>query len=147
MLNINLNAPILCKKNITINASSVSVWEILTGIDAWHEWQLDIKKSSLKGPVEKGSAFSWKSGGMNINSIIHIAEPYTLFGWSGKTLGLSAVHNWKIVELNKQTEVYVEESMEGLLAKLFKKTLNKKLEKNMERWLNFLKEYCERKHE
>ncbi|MDQ3051626.1 MAG: SRPBCC family protein [Bacteroidota bacterium] len=145
MMNINLNAPVLCRKSIAINATSVGVWEVLTDINNWPSWQKDVRKSAIKGPLIQGTAFSWKSGGININSVIHTAEPYTLFGWSGNAIGLSAVHNWKIVELNKRTEVHVEESMEGILAKLFKKAMNKKVDTSLDKWLTLLKDHCEHK--
>ena len=61
---------------------------------------------------------------------------------------LSAVLNLKIDtydELKKQTEVRVEESMEGLLARWFKGMMTKSLEKNMQKWLEHLKQECERR--
>jgi hypothetical protein len=145
MKSINQDAPVLCRKKIIINANTVDVWKILTDINRWNTWQADIKKPVLKGEVVAGSTFEWISGGLKIRSTIHTAQPYSVFGWTGKTLGLYAIHNWKITELNKQSEVAVEESMEGLLAGFFKKLFNKSLEKGMVRWLDMLKKECEKR--
>ena len=50
-----------------------------------------------------------------------------------------AIHNWKLIALNGQTKVEVEESMEGFLAGLYKKSFNKSLETGMQKWLDLLK--------
>ena len=143
MKEINQNAPVKCNKSVLINATSVEVWKVLTEIDRWPLWQKEIKSAKLEGPLKAASKFLWKSGGMNIHSEIHTADPYTFFGWTGKALGLSAIHNWRIVDLQSQTEVHMEESMDGMLASLFKKRLNKQLDKNSVKWLVHLQKECE----
>ena len=55
-----------------------------------------------------------------------------------------AIHNWTITIKDRKTEVIVEESLEGLFAKLLKNMLNKDLEKGMQNWLNLLKQECEK---
>ena len=99
----------------------------------------------MNGPLEEGSRFKWKTAGMSISSVIHTITPYTNFGWSGKSMGLVAVHNWHLTEVKKQTEVKVEESMDGILARWFKSMFTKNLEKSMQKWLELLKQECERK--
>jgi hypothetical protein len=54
-----------------------------------------------------------------------------------------AIHNWTISEQNGTTTVLVEESMEGLLATLFKRAFNKSLKKGTEKWLHLLKRTSE----
>ncbi len=144
MKSINNDAPVKCSKTITINASSEKVWAVLTDIDKWTEWQTDISSAKTNGELQPNNTFQWKSGGVNIYSTLHTVEPYKFFGWTGKTFGLFAIHNWTLSELNGQTQVDVEESMEGFLAALFKNMFNKNLEKGMETWLNLLKQTCEK---
>lgn len=146
MKNINKQAPVICKQSITINASSRSVWEVLTGIDHWPDWQTDIDKAKLNGPLQPDTNFHWKTGGARIHSTLHTVKPDNQFGWTGKTFGLFAIHNWRLTELEDKTKVEVEESMEGLLAKLFKKNFNKNLEKGMKNWLELLKQECEQRN-
>ena len=131
MININQNAPVKCQKKIIINAHTVEVWKVLTDINKWTHWQSDIKLARMNGPLKEGTTFEWTSGGLKIRSTIQAVQPYSIFGWTGKALGLYAIHNWHIIELNSQTEVTVEESMEGFLAGLFKKMLNKNLDKSL----------------
>ena len=144
MQNINNNAPVKCSKSITIDASAVKVWTVLTNINNWSSWQTDITKPTLNGELKPGSTFAWNSSGAKIHSTLHTVEPFQNIGWTGKTFGMLAIHNWALTEIKEQTKVSVDESMEGFLAKLFRKTFNNTLQKGMQRWLEFLKKECEK---
>lgn len=143
MKTINSNAPVKCSKTITINASSEKVWGVMTNINNWATWQTDITKPKLNGELKPETTFDWKTGGATIHSTLHTVEPYKNFGWTGKTLGMFAIHNWTLTENDGQTTVSVNESMEGFLAKLLKKSFNKNLGKGMQNWLDLLKQECE----
>lgn len=145
MKRINSSAPVKCSKTVIISANSEKVWAVLTDISNWPAWQTDISKSFLHGDLKPGRTFNWKSGGATILSTIHTVEPFSYFGWTGKAVGLFAVHNWILMETSGQTIVTVEESMEGFLAVLLRKSLNRNLEKGMHNWLALLKQACEKK--
>lgn len=136
-------APVMCRKTITIQATPEKVWNVLTEINEWSSWQKDIPFARAEGEIVSGSTFKWKTGGAKITSKLHTVHPYTAFGWTGTTMGLYAIHNWQLQKVDGETIVTVEESMDGLLAKLFKKSFNKSLEQGMERWLVLLKKRAE----
>jgi uncharacterized protein YndB with AHSA1/START domain len=144
MKSINNNAPVKCSKTITINASIEKVWQAMTNIDNWDNWQTDISKPKLNGELKPETTFDWKTGGAKIHSTLHTVEPFKNFGWTGKTFGIFAIHNWTLTETNEQTKVSVDESMQGSFAKLLKKSFNKNLEKSMQTWLDLLKKECEK---
>lgn len=144
MRSINNHAPVKCRKEITINADREKVWAVLTHIDHWADWQTDINKAKLNGDLIPGATFNWKTGGAKIHSTLHTVEPFKDFGWTGKTFGMFAIHNWTISETNGKTKVTVNESMEGFLANFFKRSFNKNLEKGMQNWLDLLKQACEK---
>jgi hypothetical protein len=58
-------------------------------------------------------------------------------------MGIFAIHNWSLFHKDGKTMVIVEESMEGFLAKVFRKSLTQNLETGMQKWLDFLKQKCE----
>lgn len=144
MKTINSKAAVVCSKTIGIQADAKTVWKVLTDIDQWPTWQTDIVKANLKNEFREGAVFVWKTGGVTIKSTIHTVVPERYFGWTGKTFGLFAIHNWTLEEHDGMTLVRVDESMEGFLAVLFKRSFNRNLEKGMQHWLNLLKEQCER---
>jgi hypothetical protein len=143
MRSINNNAPVTCSKTISIKASPEKVWDILTNINQWAHWQTDITNPKLFGALQAATNFDWKSGGVIIHSTLETVDPLQHLGWTGKSLGIFAIHNWSLVKTNEQTRVSVNESMEGLLATLFKKTFNKNLDKSLQNWLALLKKACE----
>lgn len=144
MKSINHNAPVKCSKTILINAKTEKVWSVLTNIDQWPSWQKDIAKSKLYGTLKPDATFEWKSGGLTIRSTIQDINECRRIGWTGKTMGILAIHNWKLTEENRQTKVEVEESMEGFLATLLSTMFNKQLETGMQNWLHMLKAECEK---
>jgi uncharacterized protein YndB with AHSA1/START domain len=144
MKGINSNAPVKCSKTIVINVSIEKVWNVLTNIDHWATWQTDISNPKLNGQLKPNTTFDWKTGGAKIHSTLHTVEPLRQFGWTGKTFGMFAIHNWTLTETNGQTTVYVDESMEGFFTKLFKSAFNKNLEKGMQKWLDLLKAESEK---
>ena len=144
MKSINENAPVKCTQSIMINAAPEKVWQTLTNINRWSQWQSEIPFAEFKGTLQTGKKFDWKTGGVTIHSTIHTARPNESFGWTGKTIGLYAIHNWSLKKLEAGTEVTVAESLEGWLAVLLKGTFNKNLQTGMAKWLNLLKIECEK---
>jgi len=140
----NPNAPVKCSKRIIINARPERVWAVLTNIDGWAAWQTDISKPRLNGALHPGTTFDWKTGGAGIHSTLHTVQPNRSLGWTGKTFGMYAVHNWTLTEVAGGTEVSVDETMEGLLASLFKGSFNKNLASGMQHWLDLLKSESEK---
>lgn len=129
--------------SITINASRKIVWSVLSDINNWSSWHADIKKSKLKGKLKPQTTFVWNSGGVKIHSTLQNVHPENQLEWTGKSLGIKAVHRWVLTENDNSTIVRVEEVMLGFMVKLFKKSLNKKLATSLQLWLNLLKKESE----
>lgn len=142
-ITVNENAPVKSQKEIFIDADIETVWKVLTQIENWSVWQSDIQQSVLHDTFGKEARFTWKSGGVKIRSKIHTLQPYLSLGWSGKTMGILAIHNWHISNQNGKVKVQVSESMEGLMARILKKSLHSTLKEGMQTWLVLLKKECE----
>jgi len=143
-MQINQNAPVIANAEIFINATPEQVWAVLTNINQWTKWNSKISKSVVHQPVAKGSTFSWTINGAKIQSQLHTVDTNKSLGWSGKTFGATAIHNFYLSTSGEGTLVKVEESMEGWLVRLFKNKMNKDLAKDMVYWLEQLKMESER---
>lgn len=141
----NPNALVKATKSITIEASPEKVWAVLTDINHWATWQTDISRPTLNGPLQSNTTFDWKTGGAGIHSTLHTVEPNKSLGWTGKTFGMYAIHNWTLTEVASGTQVSVDETMEGFLAGLFKKSFNRNLDRDMQHWLELLKAEVEKR--
>lgn len=138
-ININKNAPVKSANTIQINAPIDTVWHVLTDINKWPSWQKSVSESILNANLNEGSSFKWKANGISFRSVIHTIKPKTLFGWTGKTFGASAIHNWEFIQNDNVTIVHVEESLQGVLPRLFKNYFQKSLDKGMQTSLEELK--------
>ena len=143
MTSINQKAPVVQKKQTIIHSSPEKIWEILTDIDNWSKWNSKIRQPHAQETIGIGSTFTWKINGSKIRSKIHFFSPHEVFGWTGKTLGASAIHNWYLEATENGTKVIVEESMEGWIIQLMKRKINQKLAEDMAFWLEQLKKESE----
>ncbi|SDM58666.1 Uncharacterized conserved protein YndB, AHSA1/START domain [Catalinimonas alkaloidigena] len=140
---INQQAPVVCAQSVLIHATPTRVWRVLSDIAQWPTWQRDVSRAQLHGPLQPRTTFDWKTGGMHIHSTLHTVEPEKRLGWTGEVFGIHAVHNWEFEAKPGGTQVSVSESMEGLLARLFKGAFNRTLAKGMGQSLRELKIACE----
>lgn len=136
---IDTNAPLFARREIFINAPVEKVWNIQTDIESWPEWQSDITSVTLQGKLTGGTTFKWKASGLNITSVFHTVNPKNEIGWTGVSLGMSAIHNWTFKEQDNGTFVTTEESLSGWLASLFRVFDKNFLEKSLEASLQKLK--------
>jgi len=136
---INQKAPVKSEGEIEISASIDTVWQILTQIDDWSKWQKNVTESKLEGNLKEGVIFKWKAGGVSFVSKIHTIKPKNMFGWTGKAIGASAIHNWTFSINNNSTKVQVEESLQGVLPRFFRKYFQKNLDSGVKNNLEELK--------
>jgi uncharacterized protein YndB with AHSA1/START domain len=136
---IAASAPVVGASQIEIAAGPEAVWEVLTAFERWPSWNRDVKSMAVDGPVAVGTVFRWKSGPGTITSTIQRVEPPRLIAWSGRTFGIRAIHFWHLEPRDGGTLVRTEESFEGPLARVFKGSLQKKLDATLADGLRYLK--------
>jgi uncharacterized protein YndB with AHSA1/START domain len=138
------NAPVLSAHEIDIDAPIDRVWEVLTAIERWPAWNPDVKSVSVDAPVAEGMTFRWKAGPGTITSRIEHFERPRLIMWSGRTLGIRAIHVWRLETRNGTTLARTEESYEGLVARMLRRSLQKTLDTALTDGAGYLKTEAER---
>jgi uncharacterized protein YndB with AHSA1/START domain len=141
---IAAEAPVVSAHEVVIDAPIERVWELLTAVDRWPEWNPDVKSVSLDGPVERGSSFRWKAGPGTITSRVEHVEPPRVVAWSGRTLGIRAVHVWRLESRDGGTLARTEESYDGLVARVLRRSLQKMLDTSLADGASYLKAEAER---
>jgi hypothetical protein len=141
----NGDAPVFATSEITIDAPASVVWEVMSRIDEWPRWNKDISDASLEGELKPGSVFRWKSGPGKIVSTLQTVDPPKQISWSGKTMGVTAIHVWQLEPRDGSTIVTTEESWEGITARLLRKWSQKTVERAMRDGLTYLKAEAERR--
>jgi uncharacterized protein YndB with AHSA1/START domain len=142
---INESAPVVSRSEIEIAAPPDAVWVVLTDFERWPSWLRDIKSMSIEGPVAAGTVFRWKAGPGTITSTIQLVEQPRLIAWTGRTLGINAIHFWNLEERDGATFVRTAESYEGLVARLLRRSLQKTLDQALDDGLQDLKAEVERR--
>lgn len=144
-MDINKSAPVVAAGEIEVAADPKIVWEVMAGIDRWPDWNPDVKWASSEEELAEGSKFRWKAGpGTIVSTIQQVERPRTL-AWTGKTMGIKAVHVWRLEPKDGKTIVRTEESWEGLLPQIFRKSMHKMLQRSIDAGLSHLKAEAERR--
>jgi uncharacterized protein YndB with AHSA1/START domain len=128
---------------IEINATPETVWKVLTDINHWPSWNPDVKNVSFNGDVSVGSIFKWKAGPGTITSTFQEIERPKLLVWTGKTLGIKAIHVWKLAPNDNKTIINTEESWDGIIVNILRGWMQKTLDESTESGLKHLKDGIE----
>jgi len=142
-MEINHSAPVVASATIEIGAAREIVWDLLADIKRWPEWNAEVKSTSLAGAVESGEVFRWAAGPAKLVSTLQTVERPSELSWTGRTMGMSAVHVWRFESDGETTTAHTEESWEGGPAKLLPRMLHRSLQKSLDAWLGELKAAAE----
>lgn len=143
-MTVDVSAPVSAVGSIEIGAPPQAVWEILVGIDEWPSWNPDVKWVRCSGAVEAGTEFTWKAGPGTIRSTFTHVESPRLLAWKGTTLGIHAVHVWRLDASPSGTKLVTEESWAGLLPRIASSTMTKTLQKAIDSGLEAVRATAER---
>jgi uncharacterized protein YndB with AHSA1/START domain len=142
-MNIDRDAPVIARDEIVIAAAVESVWERLTNIDAWAEWNPEIVSAKLDDPLAVGSVFRWTMGGMDIASTVGELVSHQRIAWSGLAQGVMGIHIWNLSPVDGGTLVQTEESWEGKPVRIQINYLQNVLNEAIRNWLENLKHATE----
>jgi hypothetical protein len=142
---VNSAAPAIATGDIEIQAKPESVWDVLADIDNWPSWNPDVKEAKLTGGLKVGSSFRWKAGPGTITSTLEQVDRPREIGWAGRTMGIIAVHVYRLESSGEGTMVHTEESFDGLIARLLKGPTRRTLQKGIDGGLASLKAEAERR--
>jgi uncharacterized protein YndB with AHSA1/START domain len=138
-MEINTGAPAVARGEIEVAASPQIVWSVLTDITNWPSWNPDVKAASMEGPLAAGTQFRWKAGPGTITSTLQSVEPPHRIDWTGATFGIKAIHVHRLGQQDGKTIVRSEESWDGPLVRLLRRSMAKALQKAIDSGLSHLK--------
>ncbi len=143
-MEINRDAPATAEGELHIDADPQTVFAVLAAIDQWSSWNPDVKSVTLQGPVQAGTTFRWKAGPSSITSTLQVVDPPRELAWTGSTMGIKAVHVFRLQPSEDGTLARSEESWEGLPARLLKGYSRRTLDNGIRSVLSYLKAEAER---
>ena len=144
-MKINELAPVIASREVEVEASPETIWDIIVAVDSWPDWTPDVKAAFIEGDLAVGTRFSWKAGQLTIRStVLQMERPHHLV-WTGTTTGIKAVHLWQIEKRGEKALVRSEESWEGLLPSILRGTMKRMLSRSIQQTLLYLKREAERR--
>jgi uncharacterized protein YndB with AHSA1/START domain len=144
-MDINRAAPAIASGEARIDADPETVFSVISAIAAWPSWNPDVKSAELDGPVEPGTVFRWKAGPSSLTSTLQVVDPPHEIVWTGRTMGIKAIHVFRFEARDGGTLARSEESWEGLIASLLKRWSRRTLAKGLDDVLAHLKDESERR--
>jgi uncharacterized protein YndB with AHSA1/START domain len=144
-MEINRDAPATAEGELQIDADPPTVFAVLSAIDQWPSWNPDVRSIQLQGRVQPGTTFRWKARPSWITSTLQVVDPPRELAWTGRTMGIRAVHVFRLQPSQDGTLARSEESWEGLPARLLKGYGRRTLEQGIGSVLAYLKAEAERR--
>jgi len=127
-----------------IHAPAEKVWDILVDIESWPEWQGTTYMNPITPlPLRQGSVFETKLSGMKGTITVTKADRPKKLVWSGRSLGVKAVHEWEFQEHEGKTTAVSREHVSGWPAVPLYFMLRSSVPKLHANWLAALKARAE----
>jgi hypothetical protein len=143
-VNADRGAPVFSEGRIEVSASPEALWDVLADFEKWPTWNPDVDSVTLNGPVAKGTIFRWKAGPTRLVSTLQRVDRPRALGWTGRTMGVRAIHLWRFEPRPGGAVASMEESFDGAVAKLLRRRLQKQLDETTAKGLQALKRAAER---
>jgi uncharacterized protein YndB with AHSA1/START domain len=147
-IDINKNAPAVASRETFVHAPVEVVWDVLSGLERWPQWNASITDMDLQGRVTEGTEFMWEAEGVKIRSQLKEVSAPNRIAWSGIAMeimgGVSGVHVCELDPDKHGTKVRTEESLEGVVVSLFPGRMQKMLDGVLAQALSDLKKESER---
>lgn len=142
-MNIDLNAPLVARREVFIDAPIETVWRVLSDIPRWPAWQPDISSMMLEGALRPGAVFRWKAMGSSLSARVETVDAPRRLGWVSHSAGLTSKHIYMLEAHGTRTRVVTEESLAGWVSRVHKLLTPHFLEDLLEASLEKLKAYVE----
>jgi len=144
LLKAKRGAPVYAEASVQIAAPRETVWSLLSDVGGWPSWNPGIASASIDGELTRGARVVWKSGPGTIKSTIADVEPGGRLSWTGSLMGIKAIHVWTVDTKDDETTVTTQESWEGLVVRLTKKSSQRALDDALVAGLRYLKAAAEK---
>ncbi len=142
-MDIDPDAPVQATRTVDIAAAPSVVWAGLADLPSWPSWNSDIRDVSVPHGVRPGATFTWRSGPGRITSTFAAVDPERELSWTGRTLGIHAVHVYRLQPWLDNTTVILEESWTGLPTRLLRRRCQAVLDDALDSGLARLKRAVE----
>jgi uncharacterized protein YndB with AHSA1/START domain len=145
-VDIDLEAPVISREEIFIEASPETVWNLHIDVNAWPRWRGDVDGAELAETFDVGAVFRWQTAGLDITSTVTQASPGSRTTWGGPAGGIDGVHVWEFTPRDGGVLVRTRESWNGEPVHADAPALQSALDESLRVWLRDLRAEAGRPH-
>lgn len=138
------HAPVFAEGRIDIASTAERLWDLIADVAAWPRWNADVQDVVVEGPIAEGTVFRWKGGSTRIVSTLRVVDRPREIAWTGRTLGIRAIHSWRFEPGPMGAVASMQESFAGGPTRLMRGLLQRQLDAATEHGLRSLKIEAER---
>lgn len=135
---IDRKAPVVESVETTIQAPVATVWSVISNLVDWPLWNPGVSGIEVEGDVVAGTVFTWMANGTRIRSRLEEVTAPTRIVWSGRTMGIRAVHVWEFESRGAGTFVRTRESFSGAIVRLLRPMMRRTLARALEQGVSDL---------
>jgi len=139
------------RTEIDIAAPPEAVWDVLSRLDAWSEWNPVIAGVTLRGPLREGTrgtltiALPAPLGRQTLTVQLVTVRPSQELAWRGGVAGvIQGVHGFRLEPTARGTRLVHTEVFAGVLAPVLVRLIRGQLGKGYRRLNQGLRNRCER---
>lgn len=133
--------PVHVVNTLEISASPADVWDHLIAAADWPTWYSNVSNVRIQDGSHKlslGVDFTWNASGVPVASTVKEFVPNQRLVWDGRGTGLHAYHAWLITPTPNGCRVLSEETLRGMVARLFKLFTPNLIHNANQKWLEAL---------
>ncbi len=143
IFDVDGDARVVARAETEVLAPPELVFALIADVASWPRWNADVRAASIDGPFERGTRFRWRAGPATITSTLeHVERPRRIV-WTGRSLGIRAIHAYDLIPRGERTLVVTKESWSGALVGLFPTRLRRALESSLYAGLRHLEQEAE----
>lgn len=147
MVAIHDTAPIVVRREIDIFAPPEMVWEWLTRVELWADWNPEITSAWWIDPPGLRGRFKWRKNLLGVESVVSEWKPPREFAWDGHAWLTDTRQIFRIDGDFRSTKLVSEQSVEGPTTQIARELLGRRTATWGEIWLGVLKAKLESHHE
>ncbi|HET9956709.1 MAG TPA: SRPBCC family protein [Polyangiaceae bacterium] len=142
------NADLFSHNDVVIARPCQRIWDILVNAPKWPEWYANASQVRLldrsRTQLEHGSAFTWRTFGIVVESRVAEFEPAARLAWFGAAKDMTAYHAWLLKPLPDACRVITQETNNGPAAVALRDKNPDAIHDGHATWLAQLKAISER---
>ncbi|WP_306369258.1 SRPBCC family protein [Nocardiopsis sp. CC223A] len=144
MNGIDLDAPVISRRSLTIAAPLRTVWNLHAAHTSWPVWHPGIDKVLGTEPaLAPGMTLHWLTQGSDIVSTVHEVVPGQRTLWSGTSFGTTGIHAWIFTPVDGGVLAQSHESWSGERVLADVAAAQRDLDAALDTWLGHLKATAE----